>query len=502
MSVIQQETEEYVYGYVLEVLTTGLYPNKLDVIREYVQNSYDSIKDAKNKGIDTDELVQISIKDGNVLIYDTGLGMDIDKINKFLLFGYSEKETNKYTGFRGIGRLAGLSAATDLVVISSKYGDSTKNTLKFEASKMLKVVTEGKAQGKNYSLKELIKKYTSIINEHEDSNKHYTIVELLNVTKDSEVLLDEKELVKTLGQIAPVKFDPKFSSRKLIEQKIREYVPDYFTIDLTVNETPVYKPFRANHGLTSVEYLVVPGPRKERLAFGWYMTTPKSGAISDDTIKGIRARYKGFGIGNEDLLRNELFSPGRRFVHYWWAGEVYALSPDLIPSSARDNFEQNLARDLLYKQLRLYLGDKINKLASTKSDVKSAENDVNKGSKLVNALEGEIRKGVIEPVKRTKVREVTKQLEKIQRKAKKVKKVNPILAKKAEDVAGKLQKLKTELQKKENIVKPTEELRLTGREKVIYEVCIQVITKFFEREDIKKQDVLLRKIYDQLRLKL
>ena len=36
---ITTENEEYVYGYLMEVLTGGLYPNKFDVIREYVQNS-------------------------------------------------------------------------------------------------------------------------------------------------------------------------------------------------------------------------------------------------------------------------------------------------------------------------------------------------------------------------------------------------------------------------------------------------------------------------------
>jgi len=37
------QKEELSYGSILEVLTSGLYPNKNHVLREYVQNSYDAI---------------------------------------------------------------------------------------------------------------------------------------------------------------------------------------------------------------------------------------------------------------------------------------------------------------------------------------------------------------------------------------------------------------------------------------------------------------------------
>lgn len=42
-NVVIKPEEEYAYGFMIEVLTSGLYPDVFHVIREYVQNSFDAI---------------------------------------------------------------------------------------------------------------------------------------------------------------------------------------------------------------------------------------------------------------------------------------------------------------------------------------------------------------------------------------------------------------------------------------------------------------------------
>ena len=42
-NVVIKPEEEYAYGFIIEVLTSGLYPDVFHVIREYVQNSFDAI---------------------------------------------------------------------------------------------------------------------------------------------------------------------------------------------------------------------------------------------------------------------------------------------------------------------------------------------------------------------------------------------------------------------------------------------------------------------------
>ncbi|PJA48010.1 MAG: hypothetical protein CO171_08370, partial [Syntrophobacterales bacterium CG_4_9_14_3_um_filter_49_8] len=38
-------------AFVLETLTTGMYTNPLDTLREYVQNSFDAIREAERSGL-------------------------------------------------------------------------------------------------------------------------------------------------------------------------------------------------------------------------------------------------------------------------------------------------------------------------------------------------------------------------------------------------------------------------------------------------------------------
>ena len=94
---LSPENEEYVYGYIIDVLTGGLYPNKYDVIREYVQNSYDAVIEwKKQSGYDIEkESIEIDIDHPSITIYDTGTGMNLEKINQYRYIGYSKKEMGK-----------------------------------------------------------------------------------------------------------------------------------------------------------------------------------------------------------------------------------------------------------------------------------------------------------------------------------------------------------------------------------------------------------------------
>ncbi len=66
---ITPQNEEYVYGYLMEVLTGGLYPNKFDVIREYVQNSYDAVIEwKKQSGYAEENPVRIDISNPSITI--------------------------------------------------------------------------------------------------------------------------------------------------------------------------------------------------------------------------------------------------------------------------------------------------------------------------------------------------------------------------------------------------------------------------------------------------
>lgn len=104
---------------VLNHLGRNLYRNFITVLGEAISNAWDA--DANNVWIDID-------RDNNsFFIKDDGCGMNIDDFqNKFLRVGYSKRKHNRmlspnkrpYIGAKGIGKLALLSCAEKISIIS------------------------------------------------------------------------------------------------------------------------------------------------------------------------------------------------------------------------------------------------------------------------------------------------------------------------------------------------------------------------------------------------
>ena len=199
------KTEEYVYGYLMEVLTGGLYPNKFDVIREYVQNSYDAIIEFLHEyGDIADASIKIEIDYPSITIFDTGTGMSKNKINEYRFIGYSEKKMGKSVGFQGIGKLAGVTVAEKLIVTSSPYGVAEKYKLEFDAGKMLERVSKLREESKNITIKQLILEHTDISTSEEKEDEHYTFVELHGIKDEFKELFEREIICQYLSRTVPV----------------------------------------------------------------------------------------------------------------------------------------------------------------------------------------------------------------------------------------------------------------------------------------------------------
>lgn len=101
--------------YTLESLTNGMYSDPLDLYREYIQNAVDSIDSARQQGTGDEQSYSIQIQvdklAGTISIQDNGRGIPSGSAAQTLVdIGNSEKDKRKMRGFRGIGRLAGLTA--------------------------------------------------------------------------------------------------------------------------------------------------------------------------------------------------------------------------------------------------------------------------------------------------------------------------------------------------------------------------------------------------------
>lgn len=121
----------------LQLLGPNLYTNIYYVLGEIIANAYDA--DAQNVYIlyDTDK--------NTIIVEDDGTGMTYDQFNsKFLPIGitsrdseeniYTESGTRKRMGRKGIGKLAALSVAERVKVISVRSGDKSGCVLSLNIS--------------------------------------------------------------------------------------------------------------------------------------------------------------------------------------------------------------------------------------------------------------------------------------------------------------------------------------------------------------------------------
>jgi hypothetical protein len=502
--VIESTSNDHVFGYVLEVLTTGLYPNNLDIIREYVQNGYDAIQTLRELGVRGSEEIHINVEDNNITIHDTGIGMDRDTVEKYRYFGYSEKITSKNTGFRGIGKLAGLSVAMDLEVITSKFNIPNQYKIIFLASKMLKKVIEGKKVGINYPLNELINEHTFIEEFPENAESHYTKVILHNIKDDAKDLLDIDTLREHIGQVMPVEFNKeKFSLASVIQKKLNENVKGYRPVEVFLNNEKVYKPYSDRDGLSGLVFFEVyanNNSKYELIAYAWAMKNGNnSKAISNESIRNIRAIYKGFMIGSKDLLTSVLFSPGRQFLASWFAGEIYIIDEELIPTSARDNFESNSARHTLFENLREQIGRKLDKTANQTSQVNSIKKELEKSIKLIEKIDTLVEEQVPKEIISQKKKEIEERAKTLQKKLQQNKtSISNELQKDANKILKGLDEKKEKVEEIKNNNKVNTEINFNAKEKQLYEIMIKSIKTYFKKYELENEEELISHAYQKL----
>jgi len=383
--------DEYAYGHIIKALAGGLYPHKFHVIREYIQNAFDAVVSWKAAGQGNNVLITISIQKPSIFIYDNGTGMDRHTLNEYRKVGFSKKVAGESVGFRGIGKLAGISVAKKLIVTTSPFGIAEKYTLVFDAAAMLKEIDELKKKKANIPLNTLIEKFTNLSSDVEEKNVHYTMVELHEIKPDSKVLFDQKKLMDYISKNTPVPFDPNFSYGKDIEDNIKKFVSDYDCVELSVDGNNVYKPYSSNLKLKTPQFTTVPDSKHKGkfIAFCWYCGNQDKGQIQPKDIGGLIYRCKNFAVGDNYLTRTTIWDTADHLAFYFM-GEIYIIDSNIIPTSQRDDFEQSEARDKFYDDAKV-IASQLNVIAYKSSDIRRAQEYVKKGDDVISDIDKDIK---------------------------------------------------------------------------------------------------------------
>ncbi|WP_455874753.1 ATP-binding protein [Rhizobium yanglingense] len=142
---------------VLELVSSAMYVDPMTIYREYIQNAADAIDDARQSGILRSEpgkvTIDIDTATRSIRIRDNGTGVkNADFSRKMGALGASGKRGTTARGFRGVGRLAGLGYAQELIFRSRAVGDDRVAELAWDCRKLKSLLRQ--AEG---SIEDLIR---------------------------------------------------------------------------------------------------------------------------------------------------------------------------------------------------------------------------------------------------------------------------------------------------------------------------------------------------------
>lgn len=337
---------------ILETLTTGMYKDPIIIYREYIQNACDAIDQAVREGL-YEEQRQGSVhlfvdRDRRyVAIEDNGAGVPATKFRRTVGdIANSSKEADKDKGFRGIGRLAGLAYCKRLVFTTRAAGESIVSRLECDAVRFCMMVNEkGHTAAEvldvafSFSRKEVKKK----------DAPHFFRVELYDVEREADDLLDKDRIRSYLSFVAPAAYENSFYQKGLITAYAAKYGFPHDEYRIIVNQEPLFKAYRTNYhykegkqdAIQDLAFKKLKDADGTVLAWLWYARTGFYGALAgkDRALAGIRVRVGNIQIGDEDTLRQ--FYPEARFAGYI-LGELHILpSAGLRPNARRDYFNNS-----------------------------------------------------------------------------------------------------------------------------------------------------------------
>lgn len=371
---------------VIENLTTAMYEDLRIIYREYIQNSADSIDKAIAQKLITASEARIDIdideKNKIVTICDNGLGIPKEIFKrKMSSIADSDKKRGKEKGFRGIGRLGGISSCNKLRFSCSAFGETTMSICTWDAKEVRAILVD---KQRNPSAADLVDMVTEYSENNCSADEHFFKVELIDIETSSLEVLDVNTVKDYLKVVAPIPYAVGF----MYKTKIADFAKNNgFQIDeyqVFVNGERLFKPYTSNlyepknnskqtyDSIIDVEFMIFTDNKDNPLAWMWYGISKFEKQIPPiNPMRGIRLRKENIQIGNENTFSAHGFYDEPRASLYF-IGEVFAINPDLIPNARRDYFNLNDICREFEKELRPLFFERFKKIYHYANDYKKA----------------------------------------------------------------------------------------------------------------------------------
>lgn len=375
----------YIGKNVIENLTTAMYENLKIIFREYIQNSADAIDKAMAAGIlqakDAEIHINIEPQKRKITVDDNGYGIpkaDFKRIMESI--ADSQKRVNNNKGFRGIGRLGGISACDELRFITSAVGETVESVCIWDAKLIKEILAD---QDNKIDAASLVDKATTYKENSAGFSEHYFRVELINVGRNAEDLLNVAKISDYISAIAPVPY-----RNFCYKEKIKVFAKENgFSIDeyrVFINQDQIYKPYVTDlyesvgtggkkskyDSINDVKFEIFTDNDDKPIAWMWYGISNFEKQIPViNKMRAIRLRKGNIQIGDEQTLTMHHFFKEPR-GHYYFVGEIFAISPFLIPNARRDYFNVNDECCLFEERLKSLIYDSFYSLYHKANEIK------------------------------------------------------------------------------------------------------------------------------------
>ena len=500
--------------FTLESLTTGMYNEPESCFREYIQNAVDSIDMAVEQGLlsPDESRIEIIVDEDRreISIKDNGTGISSHTARKTLLdIGNSTKLHTVNRGFRGIGRLGGLSYCKRLSFCTTFRGEDVKSVVTFECEKLKELLIPG--QGDEHTLQSVIEAVTNVTVLEEQPSSHYFIVKMEEVD-DIATLLDIELVRDYVSQVAPLPFKKAFYWSSPIKQELKlkgitiEEYPVFIGPSFE-KLTQVYKPYKtiqevnlrsgvSKDEISGISFFDVVSEDNTSLAYGWYADTEFSGTLADERMSGIRVRLGNILIGNAKTL-SPYFKESR--FNGWVLGELYILSPNLIPNARRDDFERNDAFGQFEKGVRITIGSEVSDKirAASKARNNPSAKRLKKAEKAIAQAELILTTGFNSSFEKE---QVATELEAMKKELRMIpKSATPEITQKKLQLAQTLEELGEKVIQSTNYrAKKDITSDFSKAEKKIIQAMLEVLTRNFARETV---DDLYKEFLNEIKIK-
>jgi len=341
-------------GEILPILTTGLYRDSLDALREYIQNAIDA----------SARKIELIIDPDTVAVIDDGTGMTSETARRAIRLGISDKNPLQSVGFRGIGIYSGFNLCDSLEIFTKAAHQKNGYYIKFDfkavrGQLLLEEERRKKGRAPKLYLEKLLEEavYVEEDTQHVVEN-HGTKVVLSGVLNDVYKRLVDWDVVESyLQNVVPLPFRPEFKFGREIGKKFAE--EDYRVVPLTLQigrtRSNIFRPYTnemfSQDGRHLPKYFALTQGNK-KFGFAWVCINDERRVLKDQSLRGLLIKKFGFSIANRSYLE-PFFA--RTVFNRRITGEIIIQHPNLLPNAARSDFENNSTRQEFLELLPVFI---------------------------------------------------------------------------------------------------------------------------------------------------